>query len=424
MVTSSSVSGDNIIEITFGHQLYLHPTDSSLSIQVDELLTGVEIYGDWSRNVYSFVLTKHKIGFLNGTCRKEDFHSRNHDQWDCANALVLSWLFCSVHKDLARTIRYFTNASAACIIDLKIPDPASLAIIHAYFEDVNFYEFLMGLNDSYLAIRGQINLMNLPPLTECYNLLIQEEAQRGHSSQSTISTLTIDAMYYAASSSSSVPKKKFQSNCDHCGIRGHKRSECYKLHDFPKDFKFTKGKTQAHNAAQDSKIIVKPVSTSTADVFSPAPTFTPAQYAQIMRLLSTADPSAAMTNAAPFAASSHIADPSSQHTRPSTSNSGILSHRTWIIDSGTTNHMTYNVIGMHSVSSLSQLVHLPNGNHASITHTGNLSISTNLSLKNVLLIPSFKNNLLSVHKITKDSNCFVSFYPDFCLMQDISTGMV
>ncbi|XP_071723319.1 uncharacterized protein [Rutidosis leptorrhynchoides] len=432
--SSGSSFGDGVIEIMFGHQLYLHPTDSSLSIQIDKPLTGAANYGDWSRNVFNFVLTKHKIGFLNGTCKKEDFHPHYHDQWDCANALVLSWIFRSVYRDLARMIWFFTNASAAwsdlkyrfqrapriqifalrhkisranqgsdsistyfnnlrslwaeldSIIDLKIPDPASLAIIHTYFEDVKFYEFLMGLNDSYLAIRGQIN----------------EEAQHDHSSQSSIPQVSVDAIYSNTSnSSSSTPKKKFQDNCDYCGIRGHKKAECYKLHGFSKDFKFTRSKTQAHNAVQNT------------------------QYAQLIKLISGESSSTAIANVVsiPFAASSHVDSSSSQSTGPSTSNSGTVTDRTWIVDIGATNHITLCANGLHSISSLSNHVHMPNGNHASITHTENLSISPNLSLKNILLVPSFKRNLLSVHKLEKNSNCFVSFYLEFYLMQDISTGM-
>ena len=43
-------------------------------------------------------------------------------------------------------------------------------------------------------------------------------------------------------------------------------------------------------------------------------------------------------------------------------------------------------------------------------------------LENVLFIPDFKYNLLSVSKITRELNCFVSFYPGFCLFQDLTSG--
>ena len=46
------------------------------------------------------------------------------------------------------------------------------------------------------------------------------------------------------------------------------------------------------------------------------------------------------------------------------------------------------------------------------------------TIKNVLLIPDFKFNLLSVSKLTKDLNCVVSLFPDFVIFQDLYTGQV
>jgi len=45
-------------------------------------------------------------------------------------------------------------------------------------------------------------------------------------------------------------------------------------------------------------------------------------------------------------------------------------------------------------------------------------------VKDVLLVPDFKFNMLSVSKATKQLSCFVSFYPDFCVFQDLHSGKV
>ena len=46
-------------------------------------------------------------------------------------------------------------------------------------EQDQIMQFLMGLNDSYNAVRGQILLMKeLPSVREVYSLIIQEEKQR------------------------------------------------------------------------------------------------------------------------------------------------------------------------------------------------------------------------------------------------------
>lgn len=43
-------------------------------------------------------------------------------------------------------------------------------------------------------------------------------------------------------------------------------------------------------------------------------------------------------------------------------------------------------------------------------------------LKDVLYVPNFKFNLLSVFKVTKDLRYFASFYPDYFLFQDLFSG--
>ena len=45
-------------------------------------------------------------------------------------------------------------------------------------------------------------------------------------------------------------------------------------------------------------------------------------------------------------------------------------------------------------------------------------------LRQVLCIPDFKFNLMSVSKVTKDLNCCVTFFPHYCVFQDLSSGKV
>ncbi|GJW16952.1 cysteine-rich receptor-like protein kinase 8, partial [Tanacetum coccineum] len=45
-------------------------------------------------------------------------------------------------------------------------------------------------------------------------------------------------------------------------------------------------------------------------------------------------------------------------------------------------------------------------------------------LKDVLVVPSFKFSLLSMPKLTRDSQCVVSVYPKFCIVQDLTTKKV
>ena len=49
------------------------------------------------------------------------------------------------------------------------------------------------------------------------------------------------------------------------------------------------------------------------------------------------------------------------------------------------------------------------------------SINAKKKVPDVLHFPSFHVNLLLVSKLTKSLNCSLTFYPDFCVLQDLET---
>ena len=51
-----------------------------------------------------------------------------------------------------------------------------------------------------------------------------------------------------------------------------------------------------------------------------------------------------------------------------------------------------------------------------------VQISSQLSLKNVLSVPNFPVNLLSIRAITKQLRCYVTFFPFHCTFRDLQTG--
>ena len=67
----------------------------------------------------------------------------------------------------------------------------------------------------------------------------------------------------------------------------------------------------------------------------------------------------------------------------------------WIIDSGATVHMICSTTFFFFVTSkVSYYVKLPNGTSISVSHLGNVQITDNISLKDVLCVPSFCFNLI------------------------------
>ncbi|CAL9024038.1 unnamed protein product, partial [Prunus brigantina] len=100
------------------------------------------------------------------------------------------------------------------------------------------------------------------------------------------------------------------------------------------------------------------------------------------------------------------------------------SSKDWIIDSGATDHITSSPDLLHTSASHPSSVELPNGSRVDIISTGSLKINSDLVIKDVLSVPSFNVNLLSVSKITRDLHCTIIFHPGFCILQDLTTKKV
>lgn len=77
--------------------------------------------------------------------------------------------------------------------------------------------------------------------------------------------------------------------------------------------------------------------------------------------------------------------------------------QSWIIDLGGTEHMTYDYLVLFDIQTLSMDLYIypPNSQRVKVSQVGHVHILHGLTITNVLFVPEFRLNLLSVHKITK-----------------------
>jgi hypothetical protein len=98
----------------------------------------------------------------------------------------------------------------------------------------------------------------------------------------------------------------------------------------------------------------------------------------------------------------------------------IVSSKEWIIDIGAIDHMVISTTFfttktvVHDVS-----VHLPNGQSVVVTHIGTIHLNSSLILHDVLCVPSFDFNLISVSKLTSTMHCCIFFFSNLCFLQDL-----
>jgi len=288
-------------------------------------------------------------------------------------------------------------------------------------------------------MRGQIMLLEpLPPINKVFSLVLQEERQKELSAR--VSQFgESSALMTSKSTSPAVNVKnakqafrKPKPICSHCGVTGHTIEKCYRIHGFPSGFKFTKDKfvgTSFANQVQTTNNSSMP--------------FSQAQVQQMMAFMhnmqasssssalqagslsnTTSDRLIPSTEGNPFAhCTSLYLNP--KHSVFSSCHTSIVSTpHTWIIDTGATDHMINSISLFTSITStISTKVKPPNGQFALVTHIDTVRISAHLTLTNVLCVPSFSFNLLSVSKLIRSFNYCFLFFANYCFIQNLKTWM-
>lgn len=456
MTGSSGVVGPNnpeqslVAKLDFGDPLYLHASDTSGAPILNLKLNGTENYKVWSCAMTLALETKNKLGFVDGTCVRPADDPVLSKQWDRCNSVVLSWILSSVTEELFLGQVFSKNASqvwqdlketydevdgsvtfnlhqkinslsqnGGSVSDyyhklnslwkqfdalVKLPTCTCHASVEftKHNQLLKLIQFLMGLDDIYLPIRSSILITDpLPSVKTAFSLVSREESHRGGSNTTTSVNKTQISAFLSKFSDNK--KKYFRPNtlsCKHCGDGGYTIERCFKLIGFPKDF-------QNKSSNQNSKTVSNNVCAS-EDSSSNQSSQSSAGFSlseeQVIKLLSLLDKNSSIEGA-------------------SVNMAGIfpLSRSGWIIDSGANQHMTSSLSKLENIVDISDL-HLqishPNGTKVEVEKVGNIKLTANVTLFDVLYIPNFSVNLLSVHKLTRDSKLMVCFDETRCFIQD------
>lgn len=267
---------------------FLHSADHlGLSI-VTHVLDGTN-YNNWSIAMRMSLDAKNKLSFVDGSLHRPDIADNLFKIWSRCNSMVKAWLLNVVNKEIYDSIMYYEDAvemwndlylrfrvsnlprkyqleqSTMTLkqenLDLStyytkkktlwvqlantrttIVKRCSCDHVKEMVEEVEtsrIIQFLMGLNESFANIRGQIlNMKPRPGLTEIYNMLDQDESQRsvGHSLKSIAnpSAFQIRSSNLAHQPHTLLAQAGYQKpKCSHCHKMGHIADKCYKLHGYP-----------------------------------------------------------------------------------------------------------------------------------------------------------------------------------------------
>nr|GEX37319.1 hypothetical protein [Tanacetum cinerariifolium] len=88
------------LNLSFGDTLYLHPNGTGGSPIVTIKLSGTENYKMCSIAM-TFALRNHsKLGFIDGSCKRDNDNPALANQWDLCNSVVVTWILNSLNRDL------------------------------------------------------------------------------------------------------------------------------------------------------------------------------------------------------------------------------------------------------------------------------------------------------------------------------------
>lgn len=267
----------------------LHHSIAPTTTLVTQQLQGASNYVSWSRAMVLALSGKNKLGFINGSIKKPI--GALSSAWQCNNDIIMSWIVNSVSKQIAASLIYtdcvkdvwdqlkrrYHQVSGSRIYQLRkdlVTTNQGLMSVEDYYaklstiwQELNEYRplnkcvcdgsktlfehldsefvmtFLMGLNESYSAVRAQILLKNpLPLIDEVFSLIVHEEHQRTiNSLPNTIESVTLLASTDHSRKSFNTDRFKRRDSqrplCTHCGNKGHTIDRCYKLHGYPPGYR-------------------------------------------------------------------------------------------------------------------------------------------------------------------------------------------
>jgi len=186
--------------------------------------------------------------------------------------------------------------------------------------------------------------------------------------------------------------------CTHCGISGHTVENCYKKHGYPPGYKFSNG---GKPSQINSIVSIDDVSSENCQKGQEEGniTLTPLQYQILSDIFKQSKGTANNNNMINPTQVNQVGSFSTHSAhqvtdQPSTGNLSIKTNSCWVLDSGATDHVCVSLSNFASYKPVP--INLPNGHHVLAKYFGTVVFNKKIYLSNVLYLPNFAFNLISV----------------------------
>ncbi|GJX75406.1 pyridoxal 5'-phosphate synthase-like subunit PDX1.2 [Tanacetum coccineum] len=382
----------------------------------------------WIRTMKMALGAKLKLGFINGTCIKPAMDGEN----------LQRWIRCDYMKGMDRVMALLSTNSRENY-PMKMQE-CSCNLVDKFLEiegRSKLIQFLMKLNDEYESVRNQILAMDpLPTVNKAYYIVQQIEKQKQ------VTNHVAEPMaFYANMNQNKAGRKDVKGgrndvrgykHCTNCDQDGHTAEQCFEKIGYPDWYKGKKNKKNGKFVAnvmdfgQETPFDMKFENELQRDQSFPGvdQKLVAAVCQEVMKMFQGKHGGQDLNGAS---TSMHHAG-MSLHVRTfalSSQSNGIRINQ-WIIDTCASDDMCPHITLFSITFILTQpiTVHLPDGTSKLVTTAGHIQLTTFVMLFNVIYVPEFKFNLLSVGKLLNTQKYFAQLFPSYCVFQDLLTKEV
>ncbi|XP_019423021.1 PREDICTED: uncharacterized protein LOC109332492 [Lupinus angustifolius] len=397
---------------------YMHPSENLASVLVTPPLSGTN-YHSWSMEMMMALKYKNKLQFIDGTLPKPRNDDPSFGSWDRCNTLVLSWINHSIERSVLQSILWM-DTTFEVWEDLKERyyqgDVFRICDLHEEIHSAKQGNRCINAYHTHLKGLWQ-ELENFRPLPSClcptkcnsalanlvrnyreddYVIRFLKASNKGRIRERTFPTSGNNGMGKGNGGRGRGSSFKL---CSFCNKSRHTVDSCYKKHGFSPNYK------KNHN--------INFINSEDDNQNNHLGVFTTEQHKAILALLKQP-------------ANSQVTN---QITNTETSDPGNpitlifpIKPKDWVLDTGATDHVCFSLSEFQSFIKIDHIqIRLPNGSKVVSSIAGTVIFSKDLCLSNVLCIPKFSFNLISVSKLTTTLNCKLTFTNTKCVMQEEST---
>ncbi|GKB89764.1 hypothetical protein Tco_0962036 [Tanacetum coccineum] len=405
---------------------------------------------------------KNKLGFVDGTCVKQESSLVLSQQWKRCNAILLGWILSSLSQELYVGQVYSQIVSEVLIElketydkmdgsvgfnlmhkinklkqgDLSVPDYYHKSAKRTQLK--RLMQFLMGLSQ---PIRSTILAKDpLPNVKDAFNIVSKEQSNRGihpgvfagnkaqHADFVVKTNNNTNNITRRVNTNNNNTNNKLPNPillCKNYGLIGHTIERNYELIGYPVGFK------RNLNLSKQSSNVKRFNANSEVNQSVPSTSgFVSASFTneQMMKLLSIINekpsPSAIMLGIKPSFYNNNVFFNLHFEKNFCAKSGSVMFDVTlgWIIDLGANQHITDSTKDMFNVVDISSLmltVGRPNGTLSKINAIGSLRLTSGIVLFEVLVVAEYNVTLLSVNKMINDSKFFVGFGEHKCYIQHL-----